>query len=245
MRFAPFILVFTSVIALSGCSTFEGLKEDISSGYHSLTDSIAKTVDPVKEAKKQLPVYDGTCPPVSVRPDLKHLVDFHDPAKASESTKVSEVDILDVQNTCRVENGGLVMQIDISLQGKTGPKARFKPGDKPSFAYPYFVAVTDAQGNVVSKEIFAASVSYGSKQNDINQTESVFQTMPYPDATIGQTYNVIVGWQLTEDQLAYNQRIASMPVDSTPAAQPQSPPPAPKPAAKPEGLKPSDLKTPS
>ncbi len=217
MRFCPSALIFACALAVSGCSTFEGLKEDIVSGYNTITDSVARIVDPVKEAKKQLPVYDGTCPAVALRPDLKHLVDFYDPQKTGDNMVVSEVTIQDVQNTCRVEDGKLVMQIDIALYGKTGPKARPQPGDKPSFAYPYFVAVTDAQGNVVSKEIFAASVAYGSKQNDINQTESIFQNMPYPDPANGQNYTVIVGLQLTQEQLAYNQRLASADMQTPPA----------------------------
>lgn len=209
MKFAlPLFAV--SLIALSGCSTFEGLKNDVTTGF----DSVSNWVSPqqaVKDEKKKLPVYDGTCPSVSVRPDLKQLVEFTDEEKPSEPTRISEVEIRGVQNTCRIENGGLIMQLDIALYGETGPKARAKPTDKPSFAYPYFVAVTDEAGNVVSKEIFAASLSYGAKQNDINQTESVFQTMPFPDSAAGKSYNVIVGLQLTPEQLAYNQRLASAP----------------------------------
>lgn len=205
MKFAPTFLVLASLLALSGCSTFEGLKSDLSSGYDSLATSVASISDP-KEEKKKLPVYDGNCPPVSVRPDLKQLVEFNDPEKPTDATKTSEVEIRSVQNTCRLENGGIVMQIDIALYGKTGPKARVKPSDKPSFAYPYFVAVTDETGNVVSKEIFAASLAYGANQNDLNQTESVFQSMPIPDKAEGENFSVIVGLQLTPEQLAYNQR---------------------------------------
>lgn len=187
----------------------DGLGEDLSKGYEAITNSVVQVANPVKEEKKKLPVYDGTCPPVSARPDLVHLVEFYDPTTPSDKTKISEITMLNVQNTCRIENGGLVMQIDILLSGKTGPKARVKPGDKPSFAYPYFVAVTDAMGNVVSKEIFAASIGYGTDKNELTITESIFQNMPFPDATMGQTYNVIVGFQLTPEQLEYNRRLAT------------------------------------
>ena len=207
------LLLLTATIALNGCSTLEGLKNDLSSSYHSVAEKMASIGDP-KEEKKKLPVYDGTCPAVSVRPDLTNLVDFSDPAKPSDETKMSEVTIRNVENTCRIENGGLVMQLDISLYGQTGPKARMKPGDKPSFAYPYFVAVTDETGRVVSKEIFAASLAYGKDQKDINQTETIFQAMPFPDTGAGKMYNVIVGLQLTPDQLAYNQRFAATPPSS-------------------------------
>jgi hypothetical protein len=217
MKFAP-PLALTALILLAGCSTMEGLKSDISRGYDAVTGTFTKTIDPVKEEKKKLPIYDGTCPDVAVREDLRHLSEFTDDAKPTDATKISEVTILGVQNTCRVEKENLVMQIDISLDGKTGPKGRMKPGDKPSFAYPYFVAVTDLQGNVLSKEIFAASIAYGKDQTETRQSESIFQNMPFPDASIGQSYNVIVGFQLTPEQLAYNQRQQSSAAQS--ASQP-------------------------
>jgi len=198
-------LLFATMITLGGCSTMEGLKNDVVSGFSALSDSVIDVIDDVKEEKKKLPVYDGTCPEVAVRSDLRHLVEFYDDSRPTDATKVSEINILGVQNTCRVEKDMLVMQIDLTLQGKTGPKARVKPSDKPSFAYPYFVAVTDANGTVLSKEIFAAPVAYGANQNEFSKVESIFQNMPFPDAASGQIYNVIVGFQLTAEQLAYNQ----------------------------------------
>ena len=203
-----FPLALISVLALGGCSTFEGLKEDLSKGYHSVAGTVSDVTSDITDPdaeKKKLPVYDGTCPAVSVRPDLRRLVEFYDPSKTSEAGKISEISIDAVRNVCRIENAQLVMQIDFSLSGKTGPKPRVQPSDKPSFAYPYFVAVTDPQGNVLSKEIFAASVAYASDQKEIKQTESIFQNMPFPDSSIGQSYTVVVGFQLTPEQLAYNQ----------------------------------------
>ncbi len=202
------LLVFASFLALGGCSTLEGLKTDLTSGFDSVTTKVADVIDPDAERKKQ-PVYDGSCPQAALRPDLSRLVEFYDPDKPAASGKISEVTITNVSNVCRIENGALVMQIDLALEGKTGPKARVKPNDKPSFAYPYFVAVTDPQGNVLSKEIFAASIAYGADQNELKQTESIFQNMPFPDKTIGQTYSVVVGFQLTPEQLAYNQTAPS------------------------------------
>lgn len=199
-------LAALAALTLSACSTFEGMKNDIAQSYSSVADAVARTIDPVKEQKKQLPVYDGKCPEVSVRPDLAHMVEFTDTTKPSDKTKTSEITITGVDNTCRMENDGIVMQVDISLSGKTGPKARVKSGDKPSFAYPYFVAVVDQSGMVLSKEIFAASVAYGSSQNQITQGETIFQTMPVPDSGVGDDFSVVVGFQLSAEQLAYNQQ---------------------------------------
>lgn len=207
MKKARFFLMLTA-LGLGGCGTVQGLKQDIASGYNSVSGKIARLVNPEKEAKKKLPVYQGACPPVSVRPDLSKLVEFQDETKPSDSMKVSEVTINSVQNTCRIEGEKIIMQIDMALSGKTGPKARKQPKDQPNFAYPYFVAVTNRQGQVVFKEIFAVSLAYGREENALTQTESIFQNMPVP-ATAEESYSVIVGFQLTDAQLAYNH--ANMP----------------------------------
>lgn len=191
-------------LILGGCSAMEGFGDDLQHGWTTLSSTVAKAVDPIKEAKKQLPVYDGTCPQAVARPDLTRLIEFLNPSNTDADTKLSEVTIVGLNNTCRVENDQLVMQIDMSLTGKIGPKGKVKSSDKVSFVYPYFVAVTDQTGIVVAKEIFAASMIYDSNQTEGTQEESIFQNMPFPDTANGQTYNVIVGFQLSPEQLAYN-----------------------------------------
>lgn len=220
MKSIPLLLAV--LILLSGCSTFEGLKSDLTSGYNSIASAFDKAPPDPKEEKRKLPVYDGTCPPVSVRPDLSSLTEFYDPVSPSDKSKISEISITNVRGTCRVEKDGLVMQVDLSFAGRTGPKARAKSSDKPSFAYPYFVAVTDAQGIVISKEIFAASVSYGAEQNSLTLSESIFQSMPFPDPAAGKVYSVVVGFQLTPEQLSYNQThgVGSAPVSIMPRPAP-------------------------
>ena len=231
------LLALSIAMAVSGCSTVAGLKQDLASGYDAVAGTFTKQVDPVEEEKKKLPVYDGTCPPATIRPDLQRLVEFYDPKNPTDATRISEATIDAIVNTCRAQGDGIVMQIDLALTGRTGPKARSKSSDKPSFAYPYFVAVTDAQGNVISKEIFAASLAFGADQNKVSQNETIFQNMPVPDTAQGQSYSVIIGFQLTPEQLAYNEQhpAAATDADQAPAAASTPPAAAPKtlPAKKP------------
>lgn len=182
----------------------DGIGQGIVDGYHSVSTSIVKALDPIIEAKKKLPVYDGTCPSVSVRPDLAVITDFYDPAHPSDKSRLSSAKIMDVKNICRVEDSKIIMQLDITVAGDTGPKARVKPSDKPSFAYPYFIAVTDASGTVLSKEVFAVSLSFDSKQTQAQTTETIFQNMPFPDTGNGEMFYVVTGFQLSPEQLAYN-----------------------------------------
>lgn len=202
------LLIFP-VLLLGGCVTLGSLKDGIVQQYNSVAGYFEKKIDPVEEEKKKLPVYDGTCPSVAARPDLTRLVDFYSESNPSPENIISEVTITRVSNICRIQDGALVMQIDFELDGKTGPKARQRPKDQPNFAYPYFVAVTDAQGNVLFKELFAATIAYGREENEKIVQETIFQNMPFPDSASGEVYHVVIGFQLDETQLAYNSRLAS------------------------------------
>ena len=96
------------------------------------------------------------------------------------------------------------MRIDLNFHGHLGPKARIKPSDRPFFAYPYFVAVSDSIGNELAKEVFAASVSYEVGQDSIKLVETIRQRLPLDTDGQVPAYQVSAGFQLTEDQLSHN-----------------------------------------
>lgn len=200
------ILLILPILVLGGCATWDGLTSDLSTGYKSVASFVEKKLDPIIEKKKTLPLYDGACPNVSTRGDLAHLVDFHANGKAEPSNVSSEVTIKNVENVCRVEGDSIAMQIDFALDGKLGPKGRMKANDQPNFAYPYFVAVVDGNGKVIYKEIFAATIAYDRDEKRKSIKETIFQSMPFPDSGSGESYSVVLGFQLDETQLAYNQK---------------------------------------
>lgn len=214
------ILLILPLLALSGCATWDALTSDISHGYKSVANFVEKKLDPIIEKKKTLPVYDGACPSVSTRADLAYLVDFNANGKAEPSNVASEVTIKNVENVCRVEGDSIAMQIDFVLDGKLGPKGRMKANDQPNFAYPYFVAVVDGRGQVIYKEIFAATIAYGRDEKRKSIKETIFQSMPFPDSGAGESYSVVIGFQLDDEQLAYNQRYGTS--ASSSASRPQS-----------------------
>lgn len=145
---------------------------------------------------------DGNCPSVQIMADLKNLHEFMDYSSPTLNTKVSEIEIMDVKTQCSEEDEAVAMNIDITFDGHIGPQARQTKNDTANFSYPYFIAVTDAQGKILAKEIFAASLSYGKDQDAIKQIETINQLLP---KTAGVAdYTVLLGFQLNEEQLIYN-----------------------------------------
>lgn len=193
-------LAFTCLL-LTGCQTLSGMQKD----FKNFTGSIKTKAETVVKIAATDDIDDGRCPPITMDPVLSHITEFHDMDKTSQKNKVSEIAITDIQSKCsKSDDGYLNMRVDIHFDGALGVKARRRKNDRPFFAYPYFIVVTDAEDNELAREIFAASVTYRSDQETITLLETLKQRLPLNDDGSVPSYKVQVGFQLTEDQLFFN-----------------------------------------
>jgi len=185
------LFISLSLLTLSACQTLQGAGEDL--------DSLMSTKD-----QTSLPAGPAPCPPAKIMPELKEMVEFSDLSNPSSKTEISRLKIREIKSHCTQEDGNLVVRLDISFDGALGPKARIRETDKPSYAFPYFVAVSGPKGGVLAKELFAASISYDAQQNETSQVETITQHIPLNGDGNTPDYSVLIGFQLAEEQLAYN-----------------------------------------
>jgi predicted small secreted protein len=203
-----------SFLLLTSCQTLDGIGEDLGTAWTKSGEAIRSITvrdvtgedDAAAGTMIKASVPDGAvpCPPVSVMDDLRTMIEFQDLSNPSPKMETGRASIRDVASRCEVVDGELAVHMDIAIDSTLGPKARWKESDKPSFAFPYFVAVTGAQGGILAKEIFAVSLSYDAKQNELSQTESITQHIPLNEDGSVPSYSVLVGFQLSEEQLAFN-----------------------------------------
>lgn len=66
----------------------------------------------------------------------------------------------------------------------------------------YFVAVTDPNRNILSKKTFTTAVQAGSETQ-----ESLTQVIPVPKTVDARWFEVLVGFQLTPEQVATNRNL--------------------------------------
>lgn len=205
------IMIFTlSALLLSGCSTWEGLQRDFGKAVVSVGESVDnfnnKSADQNPQNEPASVVYNagGNCPSIIVDPQLDRMSEFYDMEKPSPSSEVSNIRLAGTQSECEIEGEFLNMRIDLNFAGSLGPKAKRKKSDRPFFAYPYFIAVMDDEGNELARELFAASVTYQKNQDSIELVETIRQRLPLNDDGSVPAYQVQIGFQLTEDQLFYN-----------------------------------------
>lgn len=202
MMIPVFVIFF-----LAACQTLSGMEQDMQKLIDSSKTAFSsETGETAKAASKVADADNTPCPPLSLAPNLSEMIEFKNLSKPSAKTETARLRITEVQGICNIRDGNLIMDIAFTFDGSLGPMARVKKTDRPSFAFPYFVAVTGPDGNVLSKEIFAASMMYEANQNTLQLEETITQSMPL--ATNGNipSYKIITGFQLTNEQLAYNRR---------------------------------------
>lgn len=150
------------------------------------------------------------CPQVTILDELDSLHQFSNPARPVPENKISSITLTELKTNCTYNENTVAVELDLTFKGEIGPAARIWQTDRPSFAYPYFMAITTPNGNIVAKEVFAATVSYDKGQNDLVHRESLRQIIPL-NGEFDTHHSIMLGFQLTEEELAYNRMRKNLP----------------------------------
>jgi|GEM_PF-546920 hypothetical protein len=198
-------------LGLTGCESMKAVKDKVASiEMPSLwsDDKIEQDADGIVMAANE------GCPQVAVVDDLKMLSQFETPASPTPETNISSVNITGMKSSCTVgANNTVAVNIGLRFDGALGPKASAWNSESHNFAYPYFVAVTTPTGEILSKEVFAATLRYENGETAISQEESMRQVIPLKDVADASGYEILIGFQLTNEELAYNRTQPRRPVD--------------------------------
>ncbi len=153
------------------------------------------------------------CPPVTIVEDLAALHQFTNPDRPTPTSRISSVVLKDLRTNCARNENNVAVELNLTFEGKLGPHGRVKHTDEPSFAYPYFVAITTKDGNIVAKEVFATTITYRPEDETTLDYENMRQIIPLT-GDYATDYEILVGFQLTEGELAYNRALSEGPVPS-------------------------------
>ncbi len=198
-------------LGLSGCESMKTVKDKVASiEMPSLwsDDKIEQDADGIVMASNE------GCPQVAVVDDLKMLNQFETPSTPTPETNISSVNITGMKSSCTVgANNTVAVNIGLRFDGALGPKASAWNSESHNFAYPYFIAVTTPTGEILSKEVFAATLRYDKGETAISQEESMRQVIPLKEAADASGYEILIGFQLTNEELAYNRTQPRRPVD--------------------------------
>jgi hypothetical protein len=143
------------------------------------------------------------CPDVGVMPELARLT------IRQQNKPVAQADFVSVKPSCRVEGKAATVRMDMAFKGALTPSAQ-KDAAQSNFSLPYFVSVVSPQGEIISKDVFTITMTLTPGETSRDFSDLLEQTIPLAAGTdIGQ-YRIVVGFLLSEDDLAYNRSQAGM-----------------------------------
>ncbi|MFC3226506.1 hypothetical protein ACFOGJ_04650 [Marinibaculum pumilum] len=143
------------------------------------------------------------CPDVRILAITSEMTKFR-PGPGRDLTDVEyEVSTEAVAGGCafRDENSRVEVEMTVTFVIERGPALQ---GDRVQF--PYYIAIVTRDEQILAKEVFQSQAEFGQGQRRIGLTESSREVIPMPDGQISLDYEILVGLQLTEEQLAYNRR---------------------------------------
>lgn len=142
----------------------------------------------------------GPCPVAGVLYDAQRLVEVGEVERHENVGFTGEIE--GVRGFCRyVGKNPITMEIEIDFALGKGPKAA---GDERD--YQYFVTVTRRDRLVLAKDVSSFKIKFP-KGSDIVRHRETVKGIVIPRATetvSGTNFEVVVGFELTPEQLAYN-----------------------------------------
>jgi hypothetical protein len=139
------------------------------------------------------------CPVVEVPKDLSTMTRFREGGGRDLTDVVFQAGILDVQIACDYGSRGASIQLNVVVGAERGPANR-----APTATVPYFIAIGDPQRNVLAKEVFSSTVTFLPNQPRAASTEETEETIPLPKGRSAEKYGIVVGLQLSPEELEYN-----------------------------------------
>ena len=93
------------------------------------------------------------------------------------------------------------MRTSIEVIAAMGPAANERVGQ-----FSFFVALTDPSENILAKEVFASPLEFRADQRRAGVIEQIEQRFALKSGERAAQYAILVGFQLTKDQLDFNRK---------------------------------------
>lgn len=139
------------------------------------------------------------CPRVSIVGDAAQLVTFR-PGAGRDLTDITMRGVIaGFDGGCEYFEDHVGVTMRLSIVAERGPA-----GSNNDANFNYFIAVADPQERILNKEIFATSVTFPVGGSQAGTLETLEYRIPLDRPASGSFYRVLVGFQLTPDQLEYN-----------------------------------------
>lgn len=199
----PAVALVAGAVLLSACSTGQGRTVELPGGV--LPDQ-QNQQHPQNAFDRMLGIDRrpnvGPCPLMGVLYDASRVVEFAAPNQERYSNIAFTGEMEGVSGLCRyVGDDPITMNLDINMEFGRGPAA-----SADHQTYRYWVAVTRRGRAPIAKQYFDIDVRFPHGQDVVSHTEHINRiVIPRANADIsGENFEVLVGFELSPEQLAFN-----------------------------------------
>lgn len=138
------------------------------------------------------------CPRAVVAEDAGRLIRF-----AGGGRELADVDfeaeIVDVTGTCGYDGDTVDVEMQVQIAARRGPA-----GKTDTAALNYFVAIARSDKTILAREAFDASIDIPNDEAGNSIIDEIDQTIPLHEDETGEDYVIIVGFELTPEELKFN-----------------------------------------
>ena len=138
------------------------------------------------------------CPAVGVLADASMLRVFGDGTGRDQANTAYELEFMRAHLLeCELKDGEMTASLRFEARAKTGPAV-----SSSEYEYPYFVALLNPDGEVVSKDLRKGTVKFKSgKAETFFAQEYDDIKFTVPEGRDGLGFEILVGFQLTREQI--------------------------------------------
>jgi len=142
------------------------------------------------------------CPPAGAVAGVERMTSFR-PGGGEDLTEVQFTAQIDsVDSVCEYDDEGVEVAMNVRLIAERGPADTVRKADLQ-----YFVAIENGPGNFTAKEIYDVSLPFAGNRRRVGIVEEIDITIPTPANRSFANIRVLVGLQITTEQVEYNQRV--------------------------------------
>lgn len=139
------------------------------------------------------------CPGATIIGDGSTVTKFREGPGRDLTDVVAEGQIVDIAVECGYDRRGVDVTLQVAIAATRGPADRSRKAE-----FDYFVAITDAQRNILAKEVFRVQFQFPPNQQRVGQVEEIEPRIPLKDRAEGVSYQIVVGFQLTPEEIEWN-----------------------------------------
>eukprot|EP00435_Cladocopium_sp_Y103_P077169 s1_g908.t1 len=143
------------------------------------------------------------CPGVGILGGAESLTSFT--GSGNDITDIALTAELErVVSQCEYDIDDGIIYVDLAVRGvaEIGPAATSRV-----VAVPMFIALTEVNSRVLRKDTFMLPLTFEGNQRTTSFIHTIEETkVPYVARIDGSAYEILVGFQLTPEQLAFNKR---------------------------------------